>query len=174
MGLRGPPRSGSGRSSTPPRAPDAPYGDVCCIVRALVAAHVPTIAPRTLSGRRSSLSLLLGLVSGSVYGLACFTASPTKCKPHSVFSIPGQRPARASSPGATGLVHGSHPILLYPPPRSGLSGTPRSRTYSSTSPVLQLTSGAIFTTPKRSSQLSPGVLARCAVWSRRIPVTHAP
>jgi hypothetical protein len=36
----------------------------------------------------------------------------TQCRPHSVFSIPAQRPARGSSSGATGRVWGSHPMLL--------------------------------------------------------------
>ena len=30
--------------------------------------------------------------------------------PHSVLPVPAQRPARGSSPGATGLVHGAQPI----------------------------------------------------------------
>ena len=32
------------------------------------------------------------------------------CNPHSVLFWPDQRPARLSSPGATGRVHGQHPI----------------------------------------------------------------
>ena len=33
------------------------------------------------------------------------------CNPHSVFALPLQRPARLSSPGATGRVHGQQPML---------------------------------------------------------------
>ena len=33
------------------------------------------------------------------------------CSPHSVLALPLQRPARLSSPGATGRVHGQHPML---------------------------------------------------------------
>ena len=32
------------------------------------------------------------------------------CNPHSVLSLPAQRPALASSPSATGRVHGAHPM----------------------------------------------------------------
>ncbi|CAB4731273.1 unannotated protein [freshwater metagenome] len=33
------------------------------------------------------------------------------CSPHSVLALPAQRPARLSSPGATGRVHGQQPML---------------------------------------------------------------
>ncbi len=33
-----------------------------------------------------------------------------KCRPHSVLSLPGQRPERGSSGSATGAVTGAHPI----------------------------------------------------------------
>jgi hypothetical protein len=33
-----------------------------------------------------------------------------KWMPHSVFSLPRQRPARGSSPGFTGLVQGAQPM----------------------------------------------------------------
>ena len=36
--------------------------------------------------------------------------SDQPCKPHSIFPRPAQRPDRGSSPGATGRVHGQHPI----------------------------------------------------------------
>src|SRR5207249_2807880 len=33
------------------------------------------------------------------------------CSPHSFFTVPAQRPARSSSPSATGRVHGQQPML---------------------------------------------------------------
>ena len=36
--------------------------------------------------------------------------SPPMCRPHSVLAWPDQRPARLSSPGATGRVHGQQPM----------------------------------------------------------------
>src|SRR4029453_3252986 len=42
--------------------------------------------------------------------------------PHSSLSEPAQRPARSSSPGAVGRVHGMQPIDRYPASWSGLNG----------------------------------------------------
>ena len=39
-----------------------------------------------------------------------FADDYARCSPHSVLSLPRQRPARASSPSATGLVHGMQPM----------------------------------------------------------------
>jgi hypothetical protein len=38
-------------------------------------------------------------------------AARVSCRPHSFFTLPAQRPARASSPLATACVHGQHPML---------------------------------------------------------------
>src|SRR5699024_7500933 len=47
--------------------------------------------------------------------------------PHSVLFVPAQRPARGSSPSATGRVQGWHPIEGYPCDSSGLTGTSKAR-----------------------------------------------
>src|SRR5699024_11461929 len=48
-------------------------------------------------------------------------------RPHSVLFVPAQRPARGSSPSATGRVQGWHPIEGYPCDSSGLTGTSKAR-----------------------------------------------
>jgi len=57
--------------------------------------------------------------------------------PHSVLSEPAQRPARGSSPGATGRVAGAHPIDGYPRLWSACVGTRCSPTKAHTSASLQ-------------------------------------
>ena len=40
----------------------------------------------------------------------CPPTGAATCRPHSVLALPAQRPARGSSPGDTGRVHGQQPI----------------------------------------------------------------
>src|SRR5437899_4864926 len=51
-----------------------------------------------------------------------------RCNPHSVLSLPAQRPALGSSPGATARVQGAQPMEVKPSWRKGLSTTPYSST----------------------------------------------
>ena len=75
--------------------------------------HLPCRAMRwrvllSLSWLLSEISI--GLRSHDAYPPPRTILPLTKWMPHSVFSCPDQRPARASSPGATARVQGAQPI----------------------------------------------------------------
>ena len=52
----------------------------------------------------------LGEFLGAARSHLDLTGEGSACRPHSVLDWPDQRPARGSSPGATGRVHGQQPI----------------------------------------------------------------
>ncbi len=43
-------------------------------------------------------------------GVVVVVGAAPGCSPHSVLANPAHRPARGSSPGATGRVHGAQPM----------------------------------------------------------------
>ena len=59
--------------------------------------------------------------------------SAHRCRPHSLLSNIGQRPARGSSPGGVRLVHGQQPTDAYPWRSSAFTGTLWREMYASTS-----------------------------------------
>ena len=67
--------------------------------------------------------------------------------PHSSLSEPAQRPARSSSSGAVGRVHGMQPIERYPVSCSGLYGISLTWMYAQTRFSSQSASGWTFQTP---------------------------
>src|SRR5699024_12160572 len=93
--------------------------------------------------------------------------------PHSVLVRPAHRPDRGSSPGATRRVHGSQPMLGYPAPSRGLTGTRCSSAWANTWSKVHCAKGLILTNRWVRSQLTRGVRARSGLSSRRTPVTQA-
>ena len=53
---------------------------------------------------------VLGHTAGAQLGVEVRDRGGHRCSPHSVLPVPFQRPARASSPSATGSVQGQQPI----------------------------------------------------------------
>ena len=72
-------------------------------------ASVPSPSSSGSSPRRNPLARLM---SSTPTGYCPPTGAATGVtwRPHSDFPLPAQRPERGSSPGATGRVHGQHPI----------------------------------------------------------------
>src|SRR6476646_3612849 len=91
------------------------------------------------------------------------------CSPHSVRSVPAQRPSRP----LPGCVECVSPIDSYPWSCSLLYGRARSRIYAQQSSSLQSASGLAFQSSCFSSQPSFGASARSGDCSRRIPVIQA-
>src|SRR5580692_12014008 len=89
-------------------------------------------------------------------------SSGPKWMPHSTLPRPRQRPARSSSPGLTGLVHGRQPMDGKPLATKGCRGNPASAMYFSTSLELQPTSGLILI--RSPSASNSGRVARIVLW----------
>src|SRR3984957_15038699 len=98
-------------------------------------------------------------------------SSGPKWMPHSTLPRPRQRPARSSSPGLTGLVHGKQPMDGKPLATNGCRGNPASAIYFSTSLELQPTSGLILM--RSPSASNSGRVARIVVWKPLRPVIQA-
>ena len=104
-------------STTSPRRSSS--GPTRCAIVVLPGAGEPGEPEREAAGPDVRRLRVLGRVDVVVM---CLLRGVSRWMPHSSLSEPAQRPARSSSSGVVGRVHGMHPIERKPTSWSGLYG----------------------------------------------------
>ena len=95
------------RSSDAP-GPDELHG---LTARDLVTAlNVLLDNGRVATGDVAGIDVTLATMGNCTASTSAKNAAGYRCKPHSVLSLPAQRPERGSAPGSTGWVQGWQPI----------------------------------------------------------------